>query len=267
VRELSTSPTRTILDEIVAASREALEGTKRAEPLPAVEARAAAASPPRDFLGAIASAHKPALIAEAKKASPSKGLLAPDYDPEGLARRYAAAGAACLSVLTEPRFFQGDLAHLAAARVASGLPALRKDFLFDSYQIIEARAAGADAVLLIAAILPLPSLTAFRELAERHGMAALVEVHDEREMDRALASGARLVGINNRDLRTFRVSLETTAQLRRLVPPDRLVVAESGIHTRVDVQRLRDLGVDAMLVGESLVTSGDVEAKARELVE
>lgn len=257
----------TILDEIVAANRAALVAIKRERPLAEVEALARSAPPARDFAGALATGRKPRLIAETKKASPSKGLLAPDYDAPGLARRYEAAGAACLSILTEPRYFQGELAHLAAARAATSLPALRKDFLFDPYQIFEARAAGADAVLLIAAILRADDLSALRELAESLGMAALVEVHDEPDVVRALAAGARLVGINNRDLRTFRVTIDTTARLRPLVPPDRLVVAESGIRTREDVQRLRDLGVDAMLVGESLVTSGDVESKVRELLE
>jgi indole-3-glycerol phosphate synthase len=263
---VATSRTDTILDEIVAASRAALESTKRSLPLAEVEARAKRQSPPRDFAGALAVGPKPRLIAEAKKASPSKGLLAPSYDAAALARKYESAGAACLSVLTEPRYFQGDLAHLTAARAATGLPALRKDFVFDPYQILEARAAGADAVLLIAAILSRSSLSAHRELAEHLGMVALVEVHDEHELERALKSGARLVGINNRDLRTFEVSLETTARLRPLIPSDRLVVAESGIHTREDVRRLRDVGVDAMLVGESLVKAGDVEAKVRELL-
>ena len=263
---VTTTPTQTILDEIVAASRAALEATKRALPLSEVEALARARSAPRDFRGALSAGGKPRLIAEAKKASPSKGLLAPVYDAPALAKAYEAAGAACLSVLTEPRYFQGHLDHLSAASAACQLPCLRKDFLFDPYQILEARAAGADAVLLIAAILPRSSLVALRELAEYLGMAALVEVHNEREVNRALSAGARLVGINNRDLRTFDVSLETTARLRSLVPADRLVVAESGIHTREDVQRLRDLGVDAMLVGEALVRSGDVEAKIRDLL-
>ena len=263
---MTTTRSQTILDEIVAASQAALEATKRARPLAEVEALARRQRAPRDFLGALRVGGKPRLIAEAKKASPSKGLLVPEYDAASLARRYEAAGAVCLSVLTEPRYFQGDLDHLSAARDATGPPCLRKDFLFDPYQVLEARAAGADAVLLIAAILPRSSLVALRELAEYLGMAALVEVHDEREVDRALGGGASLVGINNRDLRTFQVSLETTARLRPLIPADRLVVAESGIHTRDDVRRLRDLGVDAMLVGEALVKSGDVGAKVRELL-
>lgn len=263
---MSTTPTQTILDEIVAASRAALEVDKKARPLAAVEALARRQSASRDFLGALAAGGKPRLIAEAKKASPSKGLLVPDYDAPALARRYEAAGAACLSVLTEPRYFQGALDHLSAARAATALPCLRKDFLFDPYQVFEARAAGADAVLLIAAILPRHSLVALRDLAGYLGMVALVEVHEERELERALGAGARLIGINNRDLRTFHVSLETTARLRPLVPTDRLVVAESGIHTREDVRRLRDLGVDAMLVGEALVKSGDIDAKVHELL-
>jgi indole-3-glycerol phosphate synthase len=266
VAGVSTTRTLTILDEIVAVSRVALEATKRARPLAEVEALARRQRQCRDFVGALATDGKPRLIAEAKKASPSKGLLAPDYDAPALARRYEAAGAACLSVLTEPLYFQGALDHLSAARAATCLPCLRKDFLFDPYQVLEARAAGADAVLLIAAILPRSSLVALRELAEYLGMAALVEVHDEREVERALGAGARLVGINNRDLRTFQVSFETTARLRPLVPADRLVVSESGIHTREDVRRLRDLGVDAMLVGEALVKSGDVEATVHELL-
>ncbi len=263
---MSTTRTQTILDEIVAASRAALESTKRARPLSEVEVLARQQPRPRDFAGCLAAGAKPRLIAEAKKASPSKGLLAPDYDAPALARRYEAAGAACLSILTEPRYFQGGLGDLAAVRAATGLPCLRKDFIFDPYQILEARAAGADAVLLIAAILPRSSLASLRDLAEYLGMAALVEVHDEREVGQALSAGARLIGINNRDLRTFHVSLETSARLRPLIPADRLVVAESGIHTREDVQRLRDLSVDAMLVGEALVKSGDVEGKVQELL-
>jgi indole-3-glycerol phosphate synthase len=259
--------TRTILDEIVETNRASLDARKRARPLAEVEALARAADPPRDFAGALAVGRKPRLIAEAKKASPSKGVLLSDFDPERLARRYEAGGAAALSVLTERHYFQGDLDHLTAARSATRLPCLRKDFLFDPYQVVEARAVGADAILLIAAILDDVLLAELRALADSLGMAALVEVHDEREVERTLEADARLIGINNRDLRTFRVSLQTTGRLRPLVPSDRLVVAESGIASPSDVRYLRDLGVDAMLVGESLVKAGDIAAKVRELLQ
>ncbi len=215
---------------------------------------------------AAAVPFSPRLIAEAKKASPSKGLLRPEFDPAGLARAYAAGGAAALSVLTERHFFQGDPAYVRAAKAAAPLPALRKDFLFDPYQVVEARAIGADAVLLIVAILEGELLGELLSLATSLGLAVLVEVHDEPEVERALAAGARIVGINNRDLRTFRVDLAATGRLRALIPPECLVVSESGIGSPSDVARLREWGVDAMLVGESLVRAGDVAARVRELL-
>jgi len=291
----------TVLDDIVSWNRVELARRRERVPLPELEARAAREPPPRDFAGALRPnspalftrgeggagssslppraegsrqerrgagelGPSPRLIAEAKKASPSKGLLAADFDPARLAREYAAGGAAAISVLTEPHFFQGDPAYLAVAKRAAPLPALRKDFLFDPYQVVEARALGADAVLLIVAILDGGLLGEMLALAGSLGMAALVEVHDAPEVDRALAAGARIVGVNNRDLRTFEVDLETTRRLRALLPPECLVVSESGIHSRADVARLREWGVDAMLVGESLVRAGDVATKVRELL-
>lgn len=291
----------TVLDDIVSWNRVELARRRERVPLPELEARAAREPAPRDFAGALrpnppapfpageggersaplppraegprqgrrgvgGSGPSPRLIAEAKKASPSKGLLAANFDPARLAREYAAGGAAAISVLTEPHFFQGDPAYLAMAKRAAPLPALRKDFLFDPYQVVEARALGADAVLLIVAILDGGLLGEMLALAGSLGMAALVEVHDAAEVDRALAAGARIVGVNNRDLRTFEVDLETTRRLRALLPPECLVVSESGIHSRADVARLREWGVHAMLVGESLVRAGDVAAKVRELL-
>jgi indole-3-glycerol phosphate synthase len=206
------------------------------------------------------------LIAECKKASPSKGLLRPAYDPAWLARTYAAHGAAALSVLTDEPFFQGSVNDLSAARAAAGLPALRKDFIVDRYQIYEARAAGADAVLLIVAALCLEQLRALQQLIGDLAMVALVEVHNEAEVETALQINPKLLGVNNRNLHDFSVDLQTTARLRKCIPPDITLVAESGIHTAADVSCVRDMGVDAILVGEALVTAGDVGAKVRELV-
>ncbi|MBI2939542.1 MAG: indole-3-glycerol phosphate synthase TrpC [Chloroflexi bacterium] len=254
-----------ILDEIVAHKRAELAERKERETLAAVEARARGQVPPRDFAVAIRQPDL-TLIAEVKKASPSKGLLAPNLDPVALATAYQAGGAAAISVLTDRRFFQGELAHLTTVRTQVDRPVLRKDFLVEPYQVFEARAAGADAVLLIVSILTDEELRDLHSLAHSLGMAALVEVHDEAEARRALAAGAEIIGINNRDLRTFRVDLETTARIRPLIPPDSTLVSESGIHTRGDVARLREWGVHAMLVGESLVRSGDPAGKIWELL-
>jgi indole-3-glycerol phosphate synthase len=211
------------------------------------------------------------LIAEVKKASPSLGVICPDFDPVRIARQYEAAGASCLSVLTDEQFFQGSLEYLKAIREAVALPLLRKDFLIDERQILEAVEWGADAILLIVAILSDEQLAHFHALADAAGLTALVEVHDEAELARALRCGARLLGVNNRDLKTFRVDLGTTERLaRRLRAEDRaadkLLVAESGIHTRADVERLRACGARAILVGESLMKSGDLAGKAAELL-
>jgi indole-3-glycerol phosphate synthase len=235
-------------------------------PIEQLREQVLAQTPPRDFIGALRQAGRPALIAECKKASPSKGLLCQDYDPAGLARTYAANGAAALSVLTDEKFFQGALSDLGAARDAAGLPALRKDFIVDCYQVYEARAAGADAMLLIVAALRLEQLQELHEQINELGMTALVEVHDEAELETALKLEPKLIGVNNRNLHDFSVDLYTTARLRKNVAANIALVAESGIHTADDVARVRDMGVDAILVGEALVTASEVGAKVRELV-
>ena len=254
----------TILDEIVHWKRDEIARHRRAQPLKAVQAEVARAPPPRDLATALC-APGISLIAEIKRASPSKGLLCPDFDPVALARAYEANGAAAISVLTDSRFFQGDLDHLRAVRRTVGLPVLRKDFILDPYQAYQARAAGADALLLIVAALSDRDLLSLSQLTHALGMAALVEVHDKAELERALRVEPRIVGINNRNLRTFQVDLETTARLRPLVPHGVIVVAESGVHTRTDVAHLAAIGVDAMLVGESLLRARDVGRKVWEL--
>lgn len=227
----------------------------------------------RDFLGALTHPRRGdvGLIAEVKKASPSAGVICADFDPVRIARAYEAAGASCLSVLTDERFFQGSLDYLREIRQEVSLPLLRKDFIIDERQILEAVEWGADAILLIAAILTDDDLHHFQALAEAAGLAVLVEVHDDIELDRALRCGARLLGINNRDLKTFRVDLGTTerlaARLQQAGHPERvLLVAESGIHSRADVERLRHAGASAILVGESLMRSQDLGAKLAELI-
>jgi indole-3-glycerol phosphate synthase/phosphoribosylanthranilate isomerase len=257
----------TILDDIFAYKRAELVKRKQARPLAGVQAEAEQAAPPRDFVVALReSASRPALIAEVKCASPSRGLLVADFDPLRLAHTYQQNGGAAISVLTDEHFFQGHLDDLKAIRAEVDLPLLRKDFVFDPYQVYETRAAGADAVLLIAAMLSDEELRALYCLTRELGMMALVEVHDEGEIRRVLALQPRLIGVNNRDLGTFQVDIEATARLRPFVPPDVTLVAESGIHTAADVARLARIGADAMLVGESLVVAGDTAAKVRELV-
>lgn len=220
----------------------------------------------RDFLESLRRS-SPAVIAELKKASPSKGLLCSHYDPPKLASEYERGGAAALSVLTDQRFFQGSLEDLRAARAAVSLPVLRKDFTIDAYHVLEAAAAGADAILLIAAILTTDELRRLRELAACYRMAALVEVHDSDELQSALDSGAEIIGVNNRDLRTFEVKLETSLELANKIPAGALRVAESGIHSADDVRRLRAAGFDAFLVGESLVTSASPAFALKALLE
>jgi indole-3-glycerol phosphate synthase len=228
----------------------------------------------RDFLAALRAPRQGsvALIAEVKKASPSAGVICPNFDPVKIARQYEAAGASCLSVLTDENFFQGSLEFLRAIRQAVSLPLLRKDFIIDERQILEAIDWGADAILLIVAILDDTQLNHFHSLAVQAGLAVLVEAHDETELDRAIAGGARLVGINNRDLKTFKVDLGTTerlaARLRESCKPTTMpiLVGESGIHTRADVERLERAGVQAVLVGESLMREPDMSAKVRELI-
>ena len=244
--------------------------TKRAELArlaahrPELERRAANRPAARDFRAALL-AHPPAVISEIKKASPSKGVLTPNFDPPAIARMYASGGAACLSVLTDRDYFQGSFEDLEAARAAVSLPVLRKDFTVDELHVIEAAAHGADAILLIAAILTEAEMRRFRELANSLSMAALVEVHDGRELDAAIASGADLIGVNNRNLHTFEVNLETSIELAARIPAGAVKVAESGIHSREDVARLRAGGFDAFLVGEHLMKSADPAAALRAL--
>ena len=219
----------------------------------------------RDFAGALRRS-RPAMIAEIKKASPSRGVLIEDFRPAELASSYEAGGAAALSVLTDRDFFQGSLLDLGAARAASQLPVIRKDFTVSEYHVLEAAAHGADAILLIVAILDLARLRAFRELARELGMAALVEVHDAPELETALASGAEIIGVNNRDLRTFQVSLDTSLSLGAAIPSPVIKVSESGIFSRADVRRLMAAGFDAFLVGEHLVKSASPAAALRDLM-
>ncbi len=252
-----------ILARIVAKKREELAGS-----LPSMEKweRLAAARPPaRPFHAALAST-APAIIAEIKKASPSKGVLSRDFDPVTIAAQYALGGAAAISVLTDESFFQGSLAHLEAARAAVSLPVLRKDFTIAPANIVEAAAHGADAILLIAAILTEREIRDFREIAARYRMDALVEVHNRAELDMAIGAGSRIVGVNNRDLATFQVTLETSLRLAEHMPADILPVSESGIHDASDLARLRNAGYRAFLVGEHLMRSGDPAAALARLV-
>ncbi|HSR36638.1 MAG TPA: indole-3-glycerol phosphate synthase TrpC [Desulfurivibrionaceae bacterium] len=259
-----------ILQKIVEHKREEVAAARLAMPLAELKSHLSdREDQPRGFGRALCDAAASgwtAIIAEVKKGSPSKGVIRPDFDPLEIASTYQDNGATCLSVLTDEHFFLGHLRYLSLIREQVGLPLLRKDFLFDPYQVYEASVGGADAILLIAAMLELNQLRDLSALAAELQLDVLLEVHDERELEMALATDCRLIGINNRSLHTFVTSLDTTERLARLIPTDRLVVAESGINTRADIERLEAAGAKAFLVGESLMREADIGAKLQELL-
>jgi indole-3-glycerol phosphate synthase len=255
----------TILDKIIADKRYEVEQKKQCLPVSALKERLDRRKTLRDFAGAL-SGESLKLIAEVKKASPSRGILCPDLNPALLAKTYAQGGAAAISVLTEVTHFQGSLKYLISIREETSLPLLRKDFIFDEYQVYESAAFGADALLLIAAVLSQAQLEELLALSHSLGLGCLVEVHNENELEKALIGGAKIIGINNRDLNTFNVDINTTRQLRPLIPKGRIVVSESGINSRDDVTKIKEWGVNAVLVGEALVTAGNIPAKMEELL-
>jgi indole-3-glycerol phosphate synthase len=258
----------TILERILRTKRAEIAAAQARVPRPEIERRAREAAAPRDFVGAMRAkiaAAQPAVIAEVKRASPSKGVLRPQFDPASIARSYESAGAACISVLTDREYFQGSPEDLVAARAACGLPALRKDFVVDPYQVYESRALGADCILLIAACLASESMAELEAHARGLGMAVLVEVHDEAELASMAGLRTPLVGINNRNLKTFETRIETTLDLLPRIPRDRLAVTESGIATEADVARLRTGGVQAFLVGEAFMRAPDPGSALRML--
>jgi len=256
-----------ILDEIVSHKQSELAAVKQKTPLQDIMQRASQTAPPLSLATALRR-NGIGIIAEVKKASPSRGVIRADFDPVKIARAYAAGRAAAISVLTESRYFQGSLDYLLAVNKALGNtrpPLLRKDFIFDPYQVYEARAYGADALLLITAILTSQRLHELLSLSRRLGMECLVEVHDEAELDIALQNGAKIIGINNRDLRTFKTDIAVTARLRPLIPADKIVVSESGIASREDIRKMQGFGVNAVLIGEALMSAPDIKRKLREL--
>lgn len=258
-----------ILDKIAAYKRTEITAAKAAKPLANLMHEAREASPPRGFRAALETASRsaqPGLIAEIKKASPSKGLIRPDFHPEAAAKAYEKAGAVCLSVLTDAPSFQGAPEYLIAARAAVHLPVLRKDFMLEPYQVVQSRVIGADCILVILAMLSDEDAHSLILAAREWGMDALVEVHDETETARAVDLGADMIGINNRDLRTFVTSLDAAVRLKPLIPPDRLVIAESGLSTPADLRKLAMAGIGAYLVGEALMRFDDLEAATRALI-
>jgi len=256
--------TETILDKIVAAKKEEVKLAKSITPLASLKERMGDRIP-RDFVGAVRGKGLK-LIAEVKKASPSKGILVANFKPLALAQNYEANGAAAISVLTEVKYFQGSLSHLLMISEIVNVPLLRKDFIFDEYQVFESAAFGADAILLITAILSAEQLKELLEVADTLNLACLVEVHNEEELTKALLAGAKIIGINNRDLNTFKTDTNTTRRLRMLIPEDTIVVSESGINSKEDIKIMKECKVDAVLVGEALVTAKDIPAKMKELM-
>ena len=254
-----------MLNRIIAQKREEVEQRKKSLPLSHLKERIALREVTLDFAHAL-DGTQTRLIAEVKRASPSRGVLCPNFDPVELAKKYAQGGAAAISVLTEADYFEGSIDHLAAIREEINLPLLRKDFIFDPYQVYESRAYGADALLLIVAILSQEQLEELLSLSHNLGLKCLVEVHSQGEVERALHSQAKIIGINNRNLSTFTIDINTTRRLLPLIPQGRIVVSESGIRSRSDIEKLKGWGVNAVLVGEALVTTGDVVTKVRELI-
>ena len=254
-----------MLNRIIAEKREEIAQRKRRLSISTLKERIAQHQVPLDFASAL-SGDGIRLIAEVKRASPSRGILCPNFNPVALAKTYANGGAVAISVLTEVNYFKGSLGHLAAIREEVSLPLLRKDFILDQYQVYESRVYGADALLLIVAILSQKQLKELLSLSRNLGLSCLVEVHNEDEVERALSSSAKIIGINNRNLNTFKVDINTTRRLRPLIPKDRIVVSESGISNRSDVEKLKKWGVNTVLVGEALVTADDIPAKMRELI-